>query len=271
MITLLCSVNGAPGVTTTTLGLAEVWPRHVLVIDTDHQRAALTASFGAEQSAEPGLLQVAMAAAHPNTDLVDMMWKVARALPGDSPSVRRLLIPGPLMPWNQTTITARWPSIAPALRRLSHTTGADILIDLGRLPSPTSPQTRMVPPPLLEVADHVCVLIEPSLYGLVGSDAMLQGVIMQAEATGRRDRVELIRRQPRMLDRSEAHVPLYSTKEIIALRGVEVIGQIPTDSRGAAVITHTGARDKRWMHSALQRACTQLADNLISNTHEEQL
>lgn len=270
MICALTSISGAPGVTTTALGLAAVWPRHVLVIDADFHRSALTGSFGGDVPAEPGLLQVAMAAGRPGADLVDMIWNVARPLPGDSESTRRLLVPGVLMPWALTTVSARWISIAPALRQLSHHTGTDVIIDLGRLQPPVSAQPSAIPAPLLEVADLICPLVEPTLYGLVGADAMMQGIRAQAESAGHRDRIRLIRRHPRVRDRDQSRVASYSNHDITRLWGLPVFSDIPTDAKAAAVVTHNLPRDARWRRTALLRSFEQLAATMTSSLdHQE--
>lgn len=56
---VLTSVSGAPGVTTTAIGLGRVWPQSSLVVEDDTHHAMLAGYLRASQHAEPNLAAVA--------------------------------------------------------------------------------------------------------------------------------------------------------------------------------------------------------------------
>src|SRR3546814_6778811 len=63
-VTALCSASGSPGVTTTALGMALLWPRPVLLIEADATGGSgiLAGYFRGIKSYDQGLVELALAA-----------------------------------------------------------------------------------------------------------------------------------------------------------------------------------------------------------------
>lgn len=125
------SVKGAPGVTTSVLALAWVWPtvtgRRVLVVDADTAGSGiLPGLLHAEPAATGGLLALA---ATRDTDQVAAILSAATALDGDED---RLLLTGVSDPAQARALDGLWPRLTQACADLdAH--GVDVLVDTGRI------------------------------------------------------------------------------------------------------------------------------------------
>ena len=61
-VTVLTSASGAPGVTTTAVGLTVHWPESCLLVDGDYQQAVLAGYLGGSQVTRNGIVHVINAA-----------------------------------------------------------------------------------------------------------------------------------------------------------------------------------------------------------------
>ncbi|MCI0687500.1 MAG: hypothetical protein L0Y54_09730, partial [Sporichthyaceae bacterium] len=131
-MTLICvgSATGAPGVTTTALALAAVWPRPVLLAETDPAGSALLYRLGLDPRS--GLVSLATATASPRPgDLAEHTQHIPGGLPvlagvHDAGQGRAF---GPL-----------WDRLGQALAGLD---AADTIADCGRL-NPTGDSLRLL-------------------------------------------------------------------------------------------------------------------------------
>lgn len=204
----LGSVKGAPGVTTTVLALASVWPaeRGVLVAEADPDGGVL--AVRRELGLEPGLVTLAAAvrrgsgAASPHTQSV-----------GDG--VRAIVAP----PSAEQTRTA----LSVAGERLWHALDAvpdDVLVDCGRLTT-TSP---------------VLAITRQAAVTLVMARPRLEDVALL------RERIPALRREG-----VDPHVVLcgdgpYHRDEVAATVEAAVIGSVPRDQRTANALDSRSPR-----------------------------
>lgn len=159
-VLVVTSVSGAPGATTTALGLARQWGRQVLLVDADPVGgAAILAGHYQGRVANPGtLVELWMA---------QRQGRLGEAL---SESVLRMgelldFIPGPAGAAQAASLTGLWPALAIELKRLE-SVNIDVIVDYGRLGHAWSAM------PLLRMADQVLVVMRSDLVSVAGAAAM---------------------------------------------------------------------------------------------------
>ena len=139
----LTSVTGAPGVTTTALGLALAWPRDVVLVDAD-RTASQTLLAGYMNDAPTGgrgltsLTQLW----RDGLDLASDLPKHMVALPDANPksTCQRWFVPGFAKPGSSALFEPVWPELMDALAGLDRT-GVDVILDAGRWGQPGLPGT----------------------------------------------------------------------------------------------------------------------------------
>lgn len=259
---LLTSVSGAPGVTTTALGLALAWPASSLLVEADSQQAVLAGYLRAQEAPEPNLSSVA-AAAQRTGDLRSLVWgSIVRPLPGDTEQHRRMYLPGPATPWARAAIEARWGAIAPVLEGLG-AAGVDTLVDLGRLVPPVTATPRLIAEPLLEAAAATLVMLEPTLPSIAAARVMAEGLGEQAERAGIGDRLGLIlRRGGAGAPRRAGGSVLFGDKDVEKALGLPVVGAVAQDPVGAAHLSQGVPVPRGFARTPLSRSLTRLATTL---------
>jgi MinD-like ATPase involved in chromosome partitioning or flagellar assembly len=133
----LVSAKGSPGVTTTALLLAAVWPGGATLLEADPAGGDLRTQFsdptGQPLRADRGVVSLLTAQAHDDVDdLIDELTAHSQLLPGGLPVV--------LGPSNASQVEAlrpQWSQLAHALRRHA-TVQHVVVIDAGRLGDPSS-------------------------------------------------------------------------------------------------------------------------------------
>ena len=154
----LTSAKGSPGVTTTALALAWVWPevapgRRVIVVDADMAGGDIAAGYlrGAVSSTD-GLLGLA---SDRSGDRAAALWDHLVAL--DDKGIR-LLLTGISEPTQARSLVPIWATLATVFAQLAdEDPPIDVLLDLGRLGSVHEAT------PLRERADIVLLVIRSSL------------------------------------------------------------------------------------------------------------
>jgi len=225
----LCSASGSPGVTTTTVGLAMVWPRPVLLIEADPSGSnGLLAGFlrGAREY-ETGLLELA---ASP-LPVADALRDVVRTVEGTD--VHYLV--GVQSPAQAGGLRDLWAPLAEALADLE-SSGQDVLVDAGRLGLTGSPEH------LLTWADLTLLVTRTTLPALAGA----------------RPRAEELRapagqwRQPGLLLIGEGQP--YRAKEVTKALGLPVVATVVDDPAGAAVYHRGEPPPRRFPTGPLARS-----------------
>lgn len=216
----LCSAQGSPGVTTTALGLAFAWPRHVLVMDADPtgSSAVMAGWLRGRVAQTAGLIDLAFTTG----SLLDMIEAQTMALDG----VGRVgFLPGPQSNAQALACRDLWSPLRAALAD-QDTRGRDVIIDAGQLGIPGSPQ------PLLDGADLTLLVTRTHLPAVAGARAWAETV--RREAPWRNPGLLLVGPgQP------------YTARNMGKVLGLPVIATVADDPATAAVY-HRGEQPPRY-------------------------
>lgn len=262
-VLLLTSAAGAPGVTTTALGLALAWPRDVLLVDADpHPARAVEAGYLRAEVPAPGGLGDLARAHRQGTSLTAALWSRAVVLPrvaasprvagsprvavpseGDGSPIVRFL-PGFAHPGQAGLFEMVWPAMAACLWELGEA-GVDVVVDLGRT-GPDGP-----PPQLCARAAAVAVVTRCGLRPLAG--LALQAETLETIAAGATGTVGLVA--------IGAGRP-YSAREVGAQFETPVMAELPEDARAAAVLSDGASPPRGWAHGRYAAALGRAASSL---------
>lgn len=224
----LTAVKAAPGVTTTAMALAVMWPprqRRQLVAECDPSGADLAARFG--HTSSPGLVSLAAAARHDHTP--DQVRRHTHHLPG---GVDVLLGPAS---GDQATAAVHTLAHAPAV--LAGDPATVTLADCGRF-WPGTPTTA-----LLRAADLVAIVARPRLDELSHITAAMGALASLNRHLG------LV-----LIGRGD-----YSSCEIAGITGIQVLGTLPHDPHSAALMTGRATRRRILARRPLLPAARALA------------
>ncbi|AXE37279.1 hypothetical protein [Acidipropionibacterium virtanenii] len=256
-ILLLTSASGAPGVTTTALGLALCWPRDVLMVDADPHPSHAVESGYLSAGTETGGGLADLAGAHrAGTDLTAALWNQVIALPGidGRPSPTARFLPGFGHPAQPALFTMIWPAIAASLAELGDA-GVDVIVDLGRMGSDG------LPAELCARAGAVGVVTRCGLRPLAGLSVNAETV----EAVSSRTAATV-----GLVTVGAGHP--YSAREICAQFGMPVIAEVADDPRAAAVLSDGAPGPRGWASgryaSGLRHSAARLAGLLADAARE---
>lgn len=229
-VVVMCAVSGAPGTTTTALGLALQWPRPVLLADCDRDAPqAITGGYLGGQADGRGLTSLMQASRHPS-DGRGVLLEHTQRLDVEG---RRLLLPGFRQP-SASSLFSGWGQLAEDFREAHHR-GMDVLVDAGRV-GPAGIEQE-----LLRRADQVLVATRSSLRSLVGLSAHLPAVLDQVEAASAACEVALV-----VIGPSRP----YSPAEISAQFGVPVALAIEWSPEHAEVLSDAADPPRRFVGGA---------------------
>lgn len=226
--TAIGSVKGAPGVTTTLLAMASVWPasRPLLVVECDPDGGVLAARR--ELAFEPGLVTLAAGVLRGATTVVDHTQRL-------SDTARVITAPAAAEQVHLSLDAAEhglWSTLVDG--------GSDLLIDCGRLAA-SSPAMH-----LAARADHVLLLARPTVEDV----ALLRDRLPSLRRAGVHARVLL-------LDDG-----VYRTDEVAEAIGVTVLARLPIDNRTADALNGVTTRSLVG-RSRLLRAVRQVVDVVV--------
>ena len=161
-VIVLTSGTGSPGVTTTALGLALTWPRHVLLADCDRDPGQAVQAGYLRGMDHGGRGLMALAHLHrEGTLLAPEIWRQTLPLIQHGEQQRRLL-PGFTSAGASRLFEHVWASLGEAFEMLGDR-GVDVLVDAGRI------SVNGLPLGLLGVADAVIVCVRSSLRSLAAA------------------------------------------------------------------------------------------------------
>lgn len=235
------SVKGAPGVTTTALALAAVWPQPVLLAECDLAGGDLAAGyFGGRLASGNGLLELALLARRGLSP--DELLAGALRLAEDNAI---LLLPGLTQPAHATAAAASFGALGSAFRDLGQPPHSrDVLIDCGRL----DPDRLCLG--LLTAADLVLIVLRPSLRHLDRARPRLTGLRRQlADHGGALPELGLLLIGDRPFCAGEVQTAL----------GLPVLGVLADDAAAAAVLSDGADRGRGFERSALIRSARDAA------------
>jgi len=234
-LTCLVSAHGSPGVTTTALVLASVWPtdEHPVVVEADPFGGVISARFGLAD--KPGLVSLA-AAARAGGD-VALVWDHAQRLPGGLPVL--------VAPPSADQTNAAVGDLASALVGWAVSDGLAVVADCGRL------SVSLQLPPLLVDADRVLVLCRPAVDQLRPAADRIRSLL----AAGVSTRLLLVGDTP------------YGADEVASSLDLPVVGTVAFDPTGAAALAGQVGR-RSLGRSRLVRSVVTLASGLVVSDGE---
>lgn len=242
MLVALISLKGSPGVTTFSLALAACWPSpaRTVLVEADPAGGDVASRFSLACS--PGLVSLA-AAVRCSAD-PQLVWQHTQALPGGLPVV--LAPPG-----------AEQAHAALSALAAESSTGVGVLCHTAAMP-----QT-------IVIAD--CGRVDA---GCVAMPIVRAADVMVLLSRAHADDLAHVASRLHILSRWSAHPALllvgagYSTPEVTRELGVPVMGRIPEDRHGAAMLcgrpARLRARRAGLVDSALGQRAHQLAQALMS-------
>lgn len=152
---VLTSASGAPGVTTTALGLTLAWPQPCLLVDADRSASqAILAGHLRGEAATAGL-EALLQAHRERAPLGEVLQAAQRSLP-DAPD--RTFVPGFTHLGAVDLFDSAWPTLLAEFALLQ----PDVIVDAGRT------DHRGLPEALVRGADLVAIVCRTSLVGLAG-------------------------------------------------------------------------------------------------------
>ena len=161
-LVVACSLTGAPGVTTTVLGLALAWPGDVVMADCDRDPGQVVEAGYLRGLNLGGRGLAPLARAHrERRSIADEMQSQLVPL-RDHPTYSRRFLPGFTHPASATVFGPVWPELLAALGTMS-ATGTDVVVDAGRI------GRDGLPPALLTEADLVLVVLRSNLRSLAAA------------------------------------------------------------------------------------------------------
>ena len=237
----LTSARGAPGVTTSALGLALAWHRPVLLVEADVAAgsAILAGYLRGTVAHDRGLRDVAAA-----VSMGEPLDEAINATLIDLPGGRARLLPGLANASQAPVATRAWEPLALHLRDLDEA-GMDVIVDLGRWGA------RHGPEPLLPHLDLMLLVTASDLPGIHATRGWAPILAAELDTLGRgADALRALVVGP---DRP------YSAREIGAALDIAVLGTLPWDPPTAAVLSHGQPPHRSAARSPLGRGLTALA------------
>jgi len=230
----LASASGAPGVTTTALGLALAWPRPVILVEADPTggSAILAGYCRGEVPHDRGLVNLAMAH-RAGEDLTDALPGVLLRLPGSTVD----LVAGVRSHAQAASVTSLWDPLAVALGALDRA-GTDVIVDAGRL------DLTGAPLPLVRAADVALLVTRTSLPALAGARSWAKTLTDDTAAGASSG--------PGLLLIGEGHP--YTTREITGVLGLPVVASLAWDPVSAETFHLGTAPGRRFEQAALARS-----------------
>ena len=170
----LTSASGSPGVTTTALGLALLWPRPVLLVEADPTGGSglLAGYFRGTREYDGGLIELALTASRRPRRARRGVRTASRARTARSS-------PAPGRTPRRAALRDLWQPLAEALADLE-STGQDVIVDAGRLGLVGSPE------PLLAAADLTLLVTRTTLPALSAAALVGRRRSSAAPSTGSR-------------------------------------------------------------------------------------
>jgi hypothetical protein len=152
VIALTCA-SGSPGVTSTALGMALLWPRPVLLVEADPTGGSglLAGYFRGTLEYAGGLIELALT----SSTIHDALAEVSQRIEG----TRASFVAGTRSPAQAAALRGLWQPLSEELADLE-STGQDVIVDAGRLGLVGSPE------PLLAGADLTLIVARSNLPAL---------------------------------------------------------------------------------------------------------
>ena len=237
----LTSARGAPGVTTTALGMALHWHRPVLLVEADVSggSAVLAGFLRGTVAHDRGLRDVAVA-----LSLGDPMDEALTRSLIDLPGGQVRLLPGLANAAQAPAVSGLWQPLAQHLRELD-AAGLDVIVDLGRWGA------RNGPDPLAHHLDLMLLVTSSDLPGIAAARGWVP--VLSAELDTLGQGADALRAVIVGAGRP------YSTREVSSALGVPIVGDVEWDPRTAATLSHGQPAPRSAARAPLTRSLAALA------------
>ena len=235
MLVAVCSLKGSPGVTTLVTALGARWPgqENPIVVEVDPAGGDLMARFRLLDT--PGLVSLAAAARGRSAADPVLLAQHTQFLPG---GLRVVL--GPIgAEQARAALKVLAAGQSSPLRRTADQPGTTVIADCGRV-DPNSPAF-----PIIRSADAMLLVARPR-------DDELAHVALKLQAA------QQWSRRPCFVLVGDG----YPTAEVTQALRIPVMGRLPRDDRGAAVLCGQGTGRRGPDRSPLGRAAARIALNL---------
>jgi hypothetical protein len=214
---VLASASGAPGVTTSALGLALVWHRPVVLVDADPVGgSALLAGYFQGTVADADAM-VNLVLARRDGRLAEILPRTMIPVPETYVSI----LPGPKSHAQAGSLSELWGALAYELRGLEQT-GLDVIVDAGRLGMVHSPQA------LIRAADLALLVSRTDLPALAAARQWADSwTAAMVDGTGAASVASLLVGAGRP----------YAAAEVSKVLGVPVLESLAWDPKSARVFS----------------------------------
>ncbi len=252
-VVLVTSASGSPGVTSTAIGLALVWPSAVLLADCDRTaaQAVLAGYLRGTDAGGVGLTGLARAHREARPFASALVGETIPLALGD---VRRSFLPGFASPGAASLFEPAWTALGDAFAALSQA-GVDVIIDVGRM-GPQGP-----PAGLLTHCDAVLALTRthlPALSGLrLHLPILAESLERARSSTTGLGLVVVGEGQP------------YSAAEIAAQFATPVVGTVVHDPAAAAVLGEGTPEPRRFGDSRYIRSLRSLSSATVARVEQQ--
>ncbi|MET4079863.1 hypothetical protein [Janibacter sp. UYMM211] len=230
----LFSAAGAPGVTTTALGLALAWQRPVYLVDADAtgSPAVLAGYLQGQAAHDRGLVELAVANRVGNLNAA--IATVAMEIPGSPVS----FVPGIRSHQQAASLVNLWEPLTGVLRGMEQR-GTDVVVDAGRIGVAHSAQ------PLVRSADLSLLVVRSDLPAVAGARSWAKAVREQLLSTGSEESLGLV-----VVGSGRP----YSAREIRKVLGLPVVAEIAWAPEDALVLSTGAQPGKKYASGAFQRS-----------------
>ncbi len=240
----LVSGGGAPGVTTSALGLALTWPSPVILAECDPSGGDILAGLlGGQVPARRGLTEHAIEAGRGLEAAHSIL--ASQLIPLDSDH-GRMLLPGMTDPRQAAGLGTAWSAIATTLAGQP----SDVIADCGRLDAGDGQ-----PLPVLLAARLVVVVLRPTLRQVWTARSRIDMLERLLGGTGR---LALLLTGPGP----------HSTRDIEAALGVPVSARLPADARTAAALSDGASGRRKLVAGRLVRSADEAGQALRGHSHD---
>lgn len=245
-IVVCASAAGAPGVTTTSLGLALTWSRDVLLADCDRDPSQAIQAGYLRGMDHGGRGLAALARLHrENRALAPDLWRHTVPLVQWGEEQRRFL-PGFSQPATVRLFDSVWPKLADAFTAFDER-GVDVIVDAGRI------GRDGLPLPLLAQAAAVCIVTHTSLRALAATRLHLPLIAEQVDQLPVAPAMGLVLVGP--------NEP-YSSSEISAQFGTPCWAELESNTKLASVLSDGTPEPKKFHSSSLMNQYRAMAARL---------
>lgn len=250
---VLTSATGAPGLTTTALGLTLTWPRSVLLADCNREPAqAIQAGYLRGTDVGGRGLSILTRLHREQQPLASHLRQHSLSLTDEDETDRRFL-PGFSHPGAVRLFEQIWPELSSAFSGLD-AQGVDVIVDAGRIGCDGLPLA------LLSEADAVCVLTRTGLRDLASVRLYLP--ILQEQLSS------LPVERPLGIALVGPGRP-YGAAEITAEFAVSCWAEIPWHVRHAAVLSDGEDEPRRFEDTTLMNQYRVISTRLVERVTQE--